>query len=111
MAKTLKSFSGADVLITGGLGFVGSNLAIELAKRKANVTIIDSLRPDYGGSMFNIEPVKDRVDVKVQDLNDFGKTCEAVRGKDFIFTWPRSRATSCGATSLTAIWTTAFAIP
>jgi len=85
MAKTSKSFSGADVLITGGLGFVGSNLAIELAKRKANVTIIDSLRPDYGGSMFNIEPVKDRVDVKVQDLNDFGKTCEAVRGKDFIF--------------------------
>ena len=50
-----------NVLITGGLGFIGSNLAIELVELGANVTIIDNMLPRQGGNLFNIEPVKNRV--------------------------------------------------
>ena len=53
--------NGAKVLITGGLGFIGSNLAIRLVELGAKVTLVDSLIPEYGGNLFNIEPVQQQV--------------------------------------------------
>lgn len=58
---------GKQVLITGGMGFIGSNLAIQLVAMGAQVTIIDAMLPDYGGNKFNIEPVKN--DLKIIKAN------------------------------------------
>ncbi len=73
------------VLVTGGLGFIGSNLAIELVKEGAQVEIYDALLPDMGGNLFNIDPVKKEVQVTISDLRDRNKIKKAIRGKDVIF--------------------------
>jgi nucleoside-diphosphate-sugar epimerase len=59
-----------SVLITGGLGFIGSNLAIRLVELGAQVTLVDSLIPEYGGNRANIVDFKDRVDVNIADVRD-----------------------------------------
>ena len=58
MTNLKTDFTNKKVLITGGLGFIGSNLAIRLVKLGADVTLVDSLIPEYGGNLFNINPVK-----------------------------------------------------
>src|SRR5690349_17153510 len=63
-------FAGRRVLITGGLGFIGSSLARELVGAGATVTLVDSLVPEYGGSLRNIEGVEERVRVNVSDVRD-----------------------------------------
>jgi UDP-glucose 4-epimerase len=73
------------VMITGGLGFIGSNLAIRLAQLGAEVLIVDSLIPDSGGNFFNIEPVRDRVRVNVADVRQSSTMNYLVRGQDVIF--------------------------
>src|SRR5947208_15166860 len=52
-----KIFSRSDVLVTGGLGFIGSSLARRLVTLDANVTLVDSLIPEYGGNVFNIHDI------------------------------------------------------
>jgi UDP-glucose 4-epimerase len=79
------TFSGKKVLITGGLGFIGSNLAIRLVELGADVLLVDSLIPDYGGNLFNIEPVKDRVRVNIADVRDVNGMDYLVRGNDYLF--------------------------
>ncbi|MBM3713430.1 MAG: NAD-dependent epimerase/dehydratase family protein, partial [Actinobacteria bacterium] len=82
----LKSFyKGKKVLITGGLGFIGRGLAIKLCDFGADIVIVDSLIEDYGGNLFNIEPVKDRVKVNIADVRDESSMNYLVRDKDFIF--------------------------
>ncbi|MBD3287408.1 NAD-dependent epimerase/dehydratase family protein, partial [candidate division KSB1 bacterium] len=54
-------FAGASVLITGGLGFIGSHLARRLVSLGADVTIMDSLIPEYGGNRFNIKGIEQHV--------------------------------------------------
>jgi nucleoside-diphosphate-sugar epimerase len=54
-------YAGKNALITGGCGFIGSNLAIALAELGAQVTVADAMIPDYGGNLFNLEPVKKKV--------------------------------------------------
>lgn len=76
---------GARVLITGGLGFIGSNLAIRLAGMGAKVTIIDAMMEDYGGNAFNIEPVRDAVTVNISDVRDSHGLAYLVGGQDYIF--------------------------
>jgi len=73
------------VLITGGLGFIGSNLAIALVEAGAKVTIIDALIKDYGGNLFNITPVKKRVAVHTVDIRKEEKMNKLVSGQDIIF--------------------------
>jgi len=80
-----KDFRDKNVLITGGLGFIGSNLAIKLVELGANVTLVDSLIPEYGGNFFNIEPVKDRVQVNIADVRDQHSINSLVQGKDVLF--------------------------
>jgi UDP-glucose 4-epimerase len=79
------AFHGRNVLITGGLGFIGSNLAIKLARYGANVTIIDSLIPQFGGTFFNISPVRGQVAVNISDMRDPHSLDILVAGKDYIF--------------------------
>jgi UDP-glucose 4-epimerase len=78
-------YKGKNVLITGGLGFIGSNLAISLAGLGARVVIVDSLIEDYGGNLFNIEPVKNNVRVNISDVRDEPGMLYLVKGMDFIF--------------------------
>lgn len=81
----MKRLKNKNVLITGGLGFIGSNLAIKLSQVGAKVEIIDSLVKDMGGNKFNIDPIKKKVKVKIADMRDVAKIKRAVAGKDFIF--------------------------
>jgi UDP-glucose 4-epimerase len=73
------------VLITGGLGFIGSNLARQLVALGARVLIVDSLIPDYGGNLFNISGIEDRVRVNVADIRQQSTMNYLVRGHDVIF--------------------------
>jgi len=77
--------NGKKVLITGGLGFIGSNLAIKLTALGAHVTIVDAMIPGYGGNLFNIEPVKDQVTVNYCDILDVNAINYLVQGQDVIF--------------------------
>ena len=79
------NFFEKNVLITGGLGFVGSNLAINLVDQGAIVTILDSLAMEFGGNLFNIDSVKDKVSVNISDMRDSQSLNALVREKDFIF--------------------------
>jgi len=63
-------FKSRQILITGGLGFIGSNLALKLVELGANITVLDSLLPDFGGNKFNIFPIKNRVNVKIADMRN-----------------------------------------
>lgn len=81
----MKSYVNAQVLITGGLGFIGSNLARALVARGANVTLVDSLIPQYGGNLFNIADIRDRVAVNVCDVRDPHAMAYLLKGKDYLF--------------------------
>ncbi len=81
----LSPFDGKRILITGGLGFIGSNLAHLLAGRCAELILVDSLIPQYGGNLFNISGIEDKVRVNIADVRDESSMDYLVRGKDFIF--------------------------
>jgi nucleoside-diphosphate-sugar epimerase len=74
-----------EVLITGGLGFIGSTLAIELVAFGAKVTLIDSLVQDCGGNPFNIHGIEDKVKVNISDVRDKHSINKLVQGKSNIF--------------------------
>jgi len=78
-------FQNKSVLITGGLGFIGSNLARRLVECEAKVTLVDSLIPEYGGSLFNIEGIEDRVRVNITDVRDRHSMAYLVRDQDYLF--------------------------
>jgi UDP-glucose 4-epimerase len=78
-------WTGCRVLITGGLGFIGSNLAIRLAGVGARVTLVDAMIPEYGGNLFNIEPVRDRVAVNFGDVCDQLAMNWLVKDQDYVF--------------------------
>ena len=73
------------VLITGGLGFIGSNLAHRLVQFGASVTLLDSLHPTCGGNRFNIDQIKDDVEVVVGDSCDLELVRKLIRGKAYVF--------------------------
>lgn len=73
------------ILITGGLGFIGSNLARTLVYQGAKVTLIDSLIPQYGGNPFNVEDIRDQLSVNICDVRDPFAMEYLVQGKDYLF--------------------------
>ena len=79
------SYKDRKVLITGGLGFIGSNLARALVAQGAEVTLVDSLIPLYGGNIFNIEDIRDKVTVNVSDVRDPFAMSYLLDGKDYLF--------------------------
>ncbi|HPZ08153.1 MAG TPA: GDP-mannose 4,6-dehydratase [Candidatus Eremiobacteraeota bacterium] len=81
----LSLFKDKKVLITGGLGFIGSNLARRLVALGANVTLIDSLIPEYGGNLFNISGIEDKVKINISDIRDEHSMKYLVKEKDFLF--------------------------
>lgn len=78
-------FKDKKVLITGGLGFIGSTLAYRLVNFGAQVTIVDSLIPDYGGNLFNIHGIEDKVRVNIADVRDRSSMNYLIQGQDYIF--------------------------
>src|SRR4051794_20372922 len=80
-------YEGKRVLVTGGLGFIGSNLAIRLLEIGALVTVVDSLIPETGGNPFNIEPVHDhsRLSVRTVDVRDILAMDRLMRNQAVIF--------------------------
>ena len=78
-------YRGRHVLITGGLGFIGSNLARRLVALGADVLIVDSLLPDYGGSLFNVAGLEDRLRVNIADVRQGTTMNYLVRGREVIF--------------------------
>ena len=82
---SFEPYNGARVLVTGGLGFIGSHLSERLVRLGADVTIIDSLIPEYGGNPFNIRDVADEVHVNYSDIRDPWSIRHLVQGQDFIF--------------------------
>jgi UDP-glucose 4-epimerase len=80
-----KFFAGKRVLITGGLGFIGSHLARRLVSVGASVTLVDSLIPQYGGNLFNIQDIRDRLTVNISDVRDPHAMAYLVKGQDFLF--------------------------
>jgi len=79
------NFKSKKVLITGGLGFIGSNLAMRLVELGADITLVDSLIPEYGGNLWNIEPIKDKVRVNISDVRDQHSMKYLVQGQDYLF--------------------------
>lgn len=79
------NFAGKNVLITGGLGFIGSNLARRLVGAGAAVTLVDSLIPEYGGNLFNIAGLEDRLRVNISDVRDEHSMKYLVQGQDYLF--------------------------
>jgi dTDP-glucose 4,6-dehydratase/UDP-glucose 4-epimerase len=78
-------FAGSDVLVTGGLGFIGSGLARRLVELGAKVTLVDSLIPEYGGNLFNIHDIRDRVTVDLTDVRDAAAMSSLIKKRQFLF--------------------------
>jgi dTDP-glucose 4,6-dehydratase/UDP-glucose 4-epimerase len=81
----LSPFCGSDILVTGGLGFIGSSLARQLVALGAKVTLVDSLIPEYGGNPFNIHDIRDRVTVDLTDIRDGPAMASLIERRDFLF--------------------------
>jgi len=81
----MNSFKDAKVLITGGLGFIGSNLAKRLVDLGADILLVDSLIPEYGGNLYNISGLQDKVKVNISDVRDPHSMKYLVQDKDFLF--------------------------
>ena len=79
------AFAGRDVLITGGMGFLGSNIARRLVALRARVTLIDSMIPGYGGNRFNLAGIEDQVAVNIADVRDKSAMDYLVQGRDYLF--------------------------
>lgn len=79
------TFCDKNVLITGGLGFIGSHLGCRLVEMGANVLLVDAMLPGYGGNLYNIEPAKGKARINYSDIRDKNVMNYLVQEKDFIF--------------------------
>ena len=79
------SLANQKILITGGLGFIGSNLAHRCLELGATVTIYDNLDPHSGGNLYNVQAIRKSVELHFYDLLNFDLLIEQVYGQDIIF--------------------------
>ena len=84
-APYLEFYRGRRVMVTGGIGFIGRNLARRLVELGADVLLVDSLIPAYGGNLFNLDGITDRVHVNVADIRQQSTMNYLVRDRDVIF--------------------------
>jgi UDP-glucose 4-epimerase len=83
--QRLQAFRGKRALVTGGLGFIASNVVHALTALDCSVTLLDSLAPEQGGNRFNLQGIEDRVDMRIGDIRDEEAVQSAVEGQDFVF--------------------------
>src|SRR5215470_17748570 len=81
----MRGLAGKDVLITGGLGFIGSNLARRLLAEGARVTLCDALIEGYGGNPANVAEIRDAITIERADVRDAAAMERLVGGKDVVF--------------------------
>jgi UDP-glucose 4-epimerase len=81
----LGAFQDKKVIITGGLGFIGSTLAIRLAGLGARVVAVDSLIPEYGGNLFNLRGYENKIRINIADVRDEFSMAYLMRGQDYLF--------------------------
>ena len=74
-----------NILITGGLGFIGSTLAIAEVKRGNKVTVVDALLPDYGGNKFNIKQIEEEIEIETGDVRNTKLMEKLVKKKDIVY--------------------------
>lgn len=80
-----QNWKGRKAIITGGCGFIGSNLADRLVNLGVQVTLVDSLVPEYGGNLFNISQIKDRVALNISDVRDKFSLRHLISGQEILF--------------------------
>ncbi|MDP2972757.1 MAG: GDP-mannose 4,6-dehydratase, partial [Deltaproteobacteria bacterium] len=80
-----EAFQGKRVLVTGGLGFIGSNLSVRLVELGAKVTIVDNMMPRLGGNLFNVKEIMDHIQINFSDVRDEHSMDYLVKDQDFIF--------------------------
>lgn len=78
-------YAGLKVVITGGLGFIGSNLAHRLVGSGSDVVLVDSLIPQYGGNLYNVERIKNQVRLNISDIRDRNALPRLIENVDVIF--------------------------
>jgi UDP-glucose 4-epimerase len=83
--RDFAAYAGARVLITGGLGFIGSAMARRLVDLGSDVLLVDSLIPEYGGNPFNIADIAEKVHVNISDIRDTHGLRHLVRDRDYLF--------------------------
>ena len=80
-----KVFKEKKVLVTGGLGFIGSNLSVRLVRLGAKVTIVDNMIPRLGGNLFNVKEIVDRIHINFSDVRDDHSMDYLVKEQEYIF--------------------------
>ncbi len=80
-----KDITNKKILITGGLGFIGSNLARRLVKFGNTITVVDSLIPEYGGNLRNLHDIQDKITVSLSDVRDYPAINDLIKGHDYLF--------------------------
>ena len=76
-----RHYSGKNILITGGLGFIGSNLTRALVEFGSKVCIVDSMIPGYGGNLFNVDGISSKIQINYSDMRDGHSLEYLVKGK------------------------------
>jgi UDP-glucose 4-epimerase len=79
------AFAGARVMITGGLGFIGSTLAARLVELGADLLLVDNLLAEYGGNLFNVAPIREKVTIEIADIRDVRAMRGLLKGCDYLF--------------------------
>lgn len=82
---TMPRMDGKKVLITGGLGFIGSNLAHRCLELGAQVTVFDCLDPNSGGNLYNVRDIKESIELRLHDILNFDRLAECILDKDILF--------------------------
>lgn len=85
MAPYREAFKGKEILVTGGLGFIGSNLTARLVGLGVRVTVVDNMMPRLGGNLFNVMEITDTIHINFSDVRDAHSMDYLVKGKDYIF--------------------------
>jgi len=85
MTPDEEAFKGKRVLVTGGLGFIGSNLSARLVALGARVTVVDNMMPRLGGNLFNVKEIADQIRINFSDVRDGHSMDFLVKGQEYIF--------------------------
>jgi UDP-glucose 4-epimerase len=80
-----RNISNKKILITGGLGFIGSNLARRLVEHGNTITTVDSLIPEYGGNLRNVHDIHDKITISLSDVRDVTAINDLITGHDYLF--------------------------